>query len=305
MPLALREKTTTLRPHVIDGAKILGKALGRLWGRDVMLYVGGVSFFAMLAVFPAVAILIGLYSLLATPDQARMQAEFVAHLMPAGAETLFESELTRLVNAPRPAISIQSILALIIGAYASHRGFKALLAGLSFIHDEDKPHGFVSFNLMALIVLVAAFFLSAVITAAFLAFRVLSATLDLQPLAGLNFMFSEWTWTSIGLTVGLSLIYRYAMSRDPVIWAASILGGAAAALMFVAMSIASAIYVEQIVQLGATYGSIATVVILLIWLSWNVNAVFFGGALATEIEIALHARREQPVVEDPRPLSSQ
>jgi len=305
MPLALRERTTTMRPHVIDGVKILGKALRRLWGRDVMLYVGGVSFFAMLAVFPAVAILIGLYSLLATPEQARLQAEFVAHLMPTGAETLFESELTRLVNAPRPAISIQSVLALIIGGYASHRGFKALLAGLSFIHDEDRPHGFVKFNLMALIVLVAAFFLSAIVTAVFLAFRVLSATLDLRPLAGLNFMFSEWTWTSIGLTVGLSLIYRYAMSRDPIIWIASVLGGASAALMFVAMSLASAIYVEQIVQLGATYGSIATVVILLIWLSWNVNAVFFGGALATEIEIALHARRDRPAEEDPKPLSSQ
>ena len=33
----------------------------------------------------------------------------------------------------------------------------------------------------------------------------------------------------------------------------------------------------------------ATVVVLLIWLSWNVNAIFFGGALATEMEIVLHA----------------
>jgi membrane protein len=292
MPLTL-QKIMTWRPHVIDGIKVLGKALGRLWGRDVMLYVGGVSFFSMLAVFPAVAILIGLYSLLATPEQARLQADFVAHLMPAGAETLFESELTRLVNAPRPAMSIQSVLALIIGGYASHRGFKALLAGLSFIHDEHRPHGFVSFNLMALVVLIAAFFLSAVVTAAFLAFRLLSATLDFHPLAGLNFIFSEWTWTSIGLTLGLSLIYRYAMSRDPIIWVASILGGVAAALLFVVMSIASAFYVEQIVQLGATYGSIATVVVLLIWLSWNVNAIFFGGALATEIEIAVHEHKAE------------
>jgi membrane protein len=27
-------------------------------------------------------------------------------------------------------------------------------------------------------------------------------------------------------------------------------------------------------------------VVLLIWLSWNVNAIFFGGALATEMEIS-------------------
>jgi membrane protein len=36
------------------------RAFARSWGRDVMLYTGGVSFFALLAVFPAIAILIGL-----------------------------------------------------------------------------------------------------------------------------------------------------------------------------------------------------------------------------------------------------
>lgn len=48
---------------------IMGRALRRLWGRDVMLYTGGVSFFIMLAVFPALAIGIGLYSLLADPNE--------------------------------------------------------------------------------------------------------------------------------------------------------------------------------------------------------------------------------------------
>ena len=40
---------------------VLGRALARLWGRDVMLYVGGVSFFALLAVFPAVALIIAFF----------------------------------------------------------------------------------------------------------------------------------------------------------------------------------------------------------------------------------------------------
>ena len=39
------------------------RAFARSWGRDVMLYTGGVSFFALLAVFPAIAILIGFYKL--------------------------------------------------------------------------------------------------------------------------------------------------------------------------------------------------------------------------------------------------
>ncbi|MBP9756028.1 MAG: YihY/virulence factor BrkB family protein, partial [Phenylobacterium sp.] len=86
------------------------------------------------------------------------------------------------------------------------------------------------------------------------------------------------------------------MSSRPVAWKASITGGVAAALLCLFMSWTSAFYVEQIVHLGATYGSVAAVVVFLIWLSWSVNAVFFGGALATEIELAMveHRLARQP-----------
>lgn len=273
-----------------------GKALTRLWGRDVMLYVGGVSFFILLAVFPGLAIMVGVYSFFADPSQAASQAEALAHLMPPVARSLFENELTRLAHAPLEAVSAQSIVALLIGSYAAHRGFKALLAGLSFIHDDDAPRGFVGFNVMALLVLIAAFVLLGFLSAVFFYLRFVAAVLDLKPLAGAPWLFSEWTWASFGITLAMSLIYRFAMSSRPVAWKASITGGLAAALLCLFMSWASAFYVEQIVHLGATYGSVAAVVVFLIWLSWSVNAVFFGGALATEIELAMveHRLARQP-----------
>lgn len=275
--------------------QIFGRSLTRLWGRDVMLYVGGVSFFIMLAVFPAVAILVGVYGLLADPNEASRQATLLARLMPEVARSLFQEELSRLGQAPLQAVSAQSGLALIIGGYASHRGFKALLAGLSFIHEEERPHGFFGFNLMALIVLISAFVLLSVLSAVFLYLRFLAAAFDVRPLQGLPWLFSEWTWASLGITLAMGLIYRYAMSRKPVAWAASMAGGAVAAGLCLFMSWASAFYVEQIAHLGATYGSVTAVVVLLIWLSWNVNAVFFGGALATEIEIALERGQDHPL----------
>lgn len=269
--------------------RVVGKAFGRLWGRDVMLYTGGVSFFVLLAVFPLLAIVVGLYSLLFDPAQAAGQADLLSHLMPPGARTLFAGELDRLAHAPPGAISTQSGFALIIGGYASHRGFKALLAGLSFIHEEDDQRGFFGFNLMALVVLICAIVMFGVATAVFLGLRILGEGLHLKPLAGISWMYSEWTWATVGAIAGMTLIYRYAMSREPVVWRASLAGGVAAALFSMAASWLSAIYVEQIAALGATYGSIAAVIIFLIWLSWTVNCVFFGGALATETEIALKA----------------
>jgi membrane protein len=273
------------------GLTVLGKALTRLWGRDVMLYNGGVSFFVMLAIFPAIAIVMGVYSVLADPALVAQQGRAIAQVMPDAARLIFQSELIRLSKAPPTAISVQSGVALLIGGYAAHRGFKALLAGLSFIHDEDKPRGFVGFNLLALAVLIAAMASLGVLSAVFFTFRILGETFELRPLRGTLWLYSEWTWASAGMTLGMALIYRWAMSREPVDWRASLLGGAVAAALCIFASWALGFYVEQIVQLGATYGSVATVVIFLIWLSWNVNAVFFGGALATEVELAMHARR--------------
>ena len=272
----------------------LGRALTRLWGRDVMLYTGGVSFFSLLAIFPALAILITLYSLLSSPAQAAREGEVIARMIPAGARDIFQAELVRLANAPHVAMSTQSAFALLIGLYAAHRGFKAMLAGLSFIHDEDEPHGFVGFNLMALVVLVAAFAMLGVVSAMFFSLRVMGAAFDLRPLRGVSWLYSEWTWSSAVMTLGMSLVYRWAMSRRPVDWRASFLGGLTAAVLCLFASWATAFYVTQIVHLGATYGSIATVVVFLIWLSWNVNAIFFGGALATEVELSIDAHAVLP-----------
>ncbi|WP_240609547.1 YihY/virulence factor BrkB family protein [Phenylobacterium deserti] len=269
------------------GLQILGRSLTRLWGRDVMLYTGGASFFVMLAIFPALAILIAVYSLVADPARATLEGEALARLMPVGAREIFRNELLRLAETPYRALSTQSGLAAVIGMYAAHRGFKALLAGLSFIHDEDEPRGFLGFNLMALGVLIATFAGLALVSTAFFSLRVMGEAFNLRPLRGASWLYSEWTWASASMVLGLACIYRFAMSSRPVIWRASLIGGMAGALLCLSASWAIAFYVQQIAHLGATYGSIATVVIFLIWLSWNVNAIFFGGALATEVELAL------------------
>ena len=270
--------------------RVLGKALTRMWGRDVMLYTGGVSFFIMLAIFPALAIAMGLYSLLSDPTRVAEQGEALARVMPNAARMILQGELIRLSSAPQGSISVQSGVALVVGGYASHRGFKALLAGLSFIHEEENQRGFISFNLLALAVLILAMTAMGLLSTVFFAFRIMGEMFDLRPLRGALWLYSEWTWASVGMTTGMALIYRWAMSRDPVDWRASFIGGIAAAALCLFASWGLGFYVEQIAELGATYGSVATVVIFLIWLSWNVNALFFGGALATEVELALHRR---------------
>lgn len=264
------------------------KAFTRSWGRDVMLYTGGVSFFALLAVFPAIAILIGFYKAVLSISQVSEQAAALADVMPYAARAIFTAEVERLANASARTVSAQSAFAVIIGGYAAHRGFKALLAGLNLIHDEQEPHGFFRFNLLAFFVALFAFLLFTVVSGAVVTSRLLEHTgsVGSAAAAGGGWISLDSLWPALGLAVGLTLLYRYAMShRTPVAWAPAITGGLIATVMSTISSWLCAIYVEQIAPLGATYGSVGAVVVLLIWLSWNVNAIFYGGAFATEMEI--------------------
>jgi len=266
------------------------RAFARSWGRDVMLYTGGVSFFALLAVFPAIAILIGFYKAVLSISQVSEQAVALADMLPHAARTIFQQEVERLANVGARTVSAQSAFALVVGAYAAHRGFKALLAGLNLIHDETEPHGFFKFNLLAFFVALFAFALFTVVSGAVVTSRLLEHTAMAMPGQGM-IMQLDGLWPALGLVLGLTLLYRYAMShRDRVDWIASIAGGVVATVMSMISSWLCAIYVEQIASLGATYGSVGAVVVLLIWLSWNVNAIFYGGAFATELEIAWRSR---------------
>jgi len=262
------------------------KAFARSWGRDVMLYTGGVSFFALLAVFPAIAILIGFYKAVLSISQVAEQAAALADVMPYAARSIFLTEIDRLANASARTVSAQSAFALIIGGYAAHRGFKALLAGLNLIHDETEPHGFLKFNLLAFFVALFAFALFTVVSGAVVTSRLLRHTGPGEPVAAGPGLALVDLWPALGLAVGLTMLYRYAMShRTPVAWFPAIVGGVVATVMTTISSWLCAIYVEQIAPLGATYGSVGAIVVLLIWLSWNVNAIFYGGAFATEMEI--------------------
>ncbi len=266
--------------------RLCGRAFARSWGRDVMLYTGGVTFFALLAMFPAIAILIGFYKAVLSIGNVSEQVAAMAETVPTAARALFLAEVERLSEGSFRAISTQSAIALAIGGYAAHRGFKALLAGLNLIHDEKEPHGFFKFNLLAFLVALAAFFLFTVVSGAVVTWRLIEHAYATEPVSRIMVPFDN-LWTSAGLWLGLTMLYRYAMShRTRVMWPAAIVGGFFATAMSGLFSWMCAIYVEQIVHLGATYGSVGAVVVLLIWLSWNVNAIFYGGALATELELS-------------------
>jgi len=165
---------------------------------------------------------------------------------------------------------------------------------LNLIHDETNPLGFFKFNMLAFLVALAAFVLFTIVSGAVVTSRLMEHAYADQPVGWLALPL-DGLWPALGLWLGLTMLYRYAMAHAKrVAWKAAIIGGLVATVMSTFFSWLCTIYVEQIVHLGATYGSVGAVVVLLIWLSWNVNAVFYGGAFATELEIEWETRAVPP-----------
>jgi membrane protein len=277
--------------NTLNPIGVVRRALGRLWGRNVMLYTGGVSFYAMLAGAPGLAILVSVYSLLSTPEVAARQAENLALLLPQSAQHLVANELQRVAHAPLSMVGAQGGVAVLIAVYAAHRGVKALIAGLSFINADRDAKSFVQFNLMALIVFLAGLGLLLISSTAFLIFRIVLSALDPSVTLSPGWLAGQWLWAGAGLIAGLTLMYRYVMSAAPISWRSATTGGVTGAALSLTASWACAFYVERVARLDATYGSVAAVVVCLIWISWNVNAAFFGGALATETELVIKRAR--------------
>jgi membrane protein len=270
------------------GLSLALRALRRLWARDAMLYVGGVSFFALLAMAPSLTLFVSLYSLIATPTRAAQHVIDFAKFLPSEAQTLVAGEARRIVRGSARIIGLQNSFALLVAAYAAHRGAKALLAGLQLIYADQRKTTLVAFNVQGLVVAVGAFVFVTLASFAFVAVRI--GPVQHHHILALLLPLKGWVMASSTLTLGFALLYRYGMTGHPISWRASITSGAIASALTLVASAFLAVYVNHVVNIGETYGSFGAVLVFLIWLSWNAHVVLYGGALCAEIEGAMGRR---------------
>jgi len=277
-------------PLAVTLARVAWRTWIRFNGRDVMLFAGGVSFFGLLAVFPGVAVAISLYGLIASPEEAAGAVARLANILPPQAQELLIGQLNALTEAPRSILSVQGAAAFGIAMYGAMRGIKALLAGLNRICLSGDVRGVLTFNLLAVGLTLAAIGLA---FAASILLVTLQVTLSALPPE------LEWAsaalgnvrlWSVAGMGLSVALLYRFAMGDGRVRWRASLIGAAAATALWALAAKAFGVYVTELADFRATYGSIGAVVVFLMWIYVAAYSIFFGAALATEAEIEIDAR---------------
>ena len=249
-----------------------------------MLFSGGVSFFGLLAVFPAIAVAVALYGLVVPIEKAQAQAAALAFVLPPGAQGLVLDQLSRLAATPIQVLSVQGAVAFFIAWFGSIRGVKALTAGLNRLYDDRDVRNVFHFNVFAflttIVAIAGAFGASTVV----LTVPVILETLPAEISETVEFAKSGWTWAGLAMWAAITLLYYVAMGQGRIRWRACLMGAGVATGFWLLASKGFAVYAANIADFGATYGSIGAVVVFLMWIYLTAYSIFLGGALTVEIE---------------------
>ncbi len=263
-------------------------AISRAMGRDVMLFAGGASFFGMLALFPAIALAMSVYGLVFSIADAESQFARFAEIMPAGAQDFVLGQMSRIADVPIAVLSAQGAVALAIALFAASRGVKALIAGLNHLAEDKDIRNVIHFNILAMVgVLIGGVLLTlanlAVLIIPVMAHQVFEFLNIPEP--DLGVFINEWTAAGLSMFLALEMLYRLTMRKreQAVTWRASTTAALVATGLWLGLSKGFSTYVTEVIDFSV-YGSLGALVVFLLWIYWSAYAVFFGGALAIEID---------------------
>ena len=94
----------------------------------------------------------------------------------------------------------------------------------------------------------------------------------------------RWPVLAVVLALGLAVIYRYAPDREQPKWRWMTPGSIAAVILWLVASAGFAWYVNSFGSYSETYGSIAGVIVLMLWFFISALAVLVGAELNAEVE---------------------
>ncbi|MCJ2123877.1 YihY/virulence factor BrkB family protein [Methylobacterium sp. J-077] len=264
------------------------------------LIAAGVTFFTLLAIFPAVAALVSCYGLVADASTINDQLASLQGIMPQGALDILTDQIKRLNEKGNTALGLSLIVSIVLSVWSANGGVKHVFDALNIVYDEREKRNFVLLNVVSL-----------GFTAGALAFLILAlAAVVVLPVVlsyiGLGtdawwLTLLRWPALLVAVLLGLALLYRYGPSRDAPRWRWVTPGGAASALLWLVASLLFSWYVAHFGSYNKTYGSLGAAIGFMTWIWISTMIVLAGAQLNAEME---HQTAEDTTVGEPQPLGT-
>jgi len=243
----------------------------------IPLYAANACYFIVLAVFPALLLLLGL--LRYTPLEVERLGELLSGILP---EALLESaEELILITYDNTSASVLGISA-VTTVWSASRGIYGLLTGLNGVYGVQEERGYFYTRFLSMLYTFA-FLLVLLVTLALHVFgtKVLGLlqrnshpfVAFLMELVDFRFFLLLLLQTALFTAMFIALPYGKQRLRD------SLPGALLASSGWLIFSDLYSIYVEHFAHLSNVYGSVYAVALSMLWLYCCISIVFYGGAL--------------------------
>jgi membrane protein len=249
---------------------------------NVPLMAAGMAYYAFLAIFPAIIAAVLLYSFFADPATIATQLDALGSAIPPDIKKTLTDQIG--LAAGNGKVGFGAVVAILVALFSASGGMSNLMTAVNICYDEEETRGFVKKRLIALALTVGAivFFLLVVSLVA-----VLPLVLGFLGTNGVVLFLvqaARWVLIVVVITVALAVLYRVAPDRDaPKLRWVSV-GAGIATLLWLIASVGFSIYVSQFGSYAKTYGAIAGIVILLLWLFITAYAILLGAEINAESE---------------------
>ena len=280
---------------------ILWRVYGNVSDHRILALAAGMTYYSILAIFPALAALVAIYGLFTDPASIAKHLDVVSGFIPGGAAEVAREQLTRVASKGGSTLGFTFAIGLIISLWSANAAMKALFDTFNIVYDEQEKRGFLKLNAMSLGFTLAgiAFILSAL--AAVVVIPIILEYLGLSNAAGLLIRIARWPAMFLALAIGLSFIYRFGPSREAPRWRWITWGSAAATIMWIVASALFSFYAANFGTFNETYGSLGAAIGFMTWLWISAIAILLGAELNAEME---HQTKRDTTTGGPKPLGT-
>lgn len=251
---------------------------------ETTMHCAGVAYFGFLSLFPAASAIVIMIGLLMPVEFMADMIDKLEGIVPEVVRQTIAGQLSRLAAQSNTGLGVGLALSLLVAAWSGSRGIAALMFAISRTRSLEEKRSIVA----AILISIAATFVVGITLVVILAL-----------VAGLPAIFSALPWLQADRALILTLrwplllimgvgaiaaFYRYApdrrFKRGKWIWPGALL---ATTLWLAACAIFS-FYVEQIGNFEATFGSLTTAIVLLLWMYNSALIVVLGATFNAELQ---------------------
>lgn len=275
------------RPTAIPFAgwkDILWRTYQQLGKDRVLLVAAGVTFYVLLALFPALTALVSIYGIFADPQMVIEHVEAMSDFMPEGAVDIIGGQMARIAEQPSGQLNLGFIGGLAITLWSANNGMKALFQATNVAYNEEEDRGFVRLTATTFLLTLGAIALLILTLSAIVVLPILLGFVGLDEWTSALLQYGRWPVLFIVIIGGIAILYRVGPSRASAQWRWLMPGSIAAAVMWLVTSLLFSWYVANFDSYNETYGSLGAVIAFMVWIWLSATIIIMGAELNSETE---------------------